>query len=213
MPPQGPIQHVVILFKENHAFDNYFGTFAGANGATMAHSPNPPTHDPDHTHKVWLNRATGGVRQQFLESDLPTYFAYARQFTLCDNYYTDVAVPSTPNHLMLLTADSPIIDNPSGNPVYDLPSLPASLDAAGLTWGNNGGYAFGMIKALATRPELPSAQFAMDGRDAISLWNAGRLSGAESLRQGWIHFEDAALAHQSHQILRDHFRLADPECA
>jgi phospholipase C len=130
----GPIRRVVIFFKENHAFDNYFGTFPGANGATMAHSPNPPTHDPNHTHKGWLKRATGAVRQQFLESDIPAYFAYARQFTLCDNYFTDVAGPSTPNHLMVLTADSPIIDNPSGNPVYDLPSLPASLDAAGLTW-------------------------------------------------------------------------------
>jgi phospholipase C len=166
MPPVSPIKHVVILFKENHAFDNYFGTFPGANGATMAHSPNPPPHDPNHTHKGWLNRATGAVRQQFVESDIPTYFAYARQFTLCDNYFTDVAGPSTPNHLMVITADSPIIDNPHGNPVYDLPSLPASLDAAGLTWGNYGGYAFGMIKALAGRPQLPSAQFATDAAAA-----------------------------------------------
>ena len=166
MPPVSPINHVVILFKENHAFDNYFGTFPGANGATMAHSPNPPPHDPNHTHKGWLNRATGAVRQQFVESDIPTYFAYARQFTLCDNYFTDVAGPSTPNHLMVITADSPIIDNPHGNPVYDLPSLPASLDAAGLTWGNYGGYAFGMIKALAGRPQLPSAQFATDAAAA-----------------------------------------------
>jgi phospholipase C len=166
MPPVGPIKHVVILFKENHAFDNYFGTFPGANGAAMAHSLNPPPHDPNHTHKGWLNRATGAVRQQFVESDIPTYFAYARQFTLCDNYFTDVAGPSTPNHLMVITADSPIIDNPHGNPVYDLPSLPASLDAAGLTWGNYGGYAFGMIKALAGRPQLPSAQFATDAAAA-----------------------------------------------
>ena len=166
MPPVSPIKHVVILFKENHAFDNYFGTFPGANGATMAHSPNPPPHDPNHTHKGWLNRATGAVRQQFVESDIPTYFAYARQFTLCDNYFTDVAGPSTPNHLMVITADSPIIDNPHGNTVYYLPSLPASLDAAGLTWGNYGGYAFGMIKALAGRPQLPSAQFATDAAAA-----------------------------------------------
>jgi phospholipase C len=166
MPPVSPIKHVVILFKENHAFDNYFGTFPGANGATMAHSPNPPPHDPNHTHKGWLNRATGAVRQQFVESDIPTYFADARQFTLCDNYFTDVAGPSTPNHLMVITADAPIIDNPHGNPVYDLPSLPASLDAAGLTWGNYGGYAFGMIKALAGRPQLPSAQFATDAAAA-----------------------------------------------
>lgn len=27
-----PVQHVVIIMKENHPFDNYFGTFPGANG-------------------------------------------------------------------------------------------------------------------------------------------------------------------------------------
>jgi phospholipase C len=162
MAPRGPIQRVVVIFKENHGFDNYFGTFPGANGTTMPHSLNPPVQDPDHRHKAWLNRTQGAVREQFVESDIPAYFAYARQFTLCDNYFTDVAGPSTPNHLMLLTANSPIIDNPHGNPVYDLPSLPANLDAAGLTWGNYGGYAFGLIRSLAGRPQLTSGRFATD---------------------------------------------------
>ena len=27
-----PIQHVIVIMKENHAFDNYFGTFPGADG-------------------------------------------------------------------------------------------------------------------------------------------------------------------------------------
>src|SRR2546426_1691356 len=40
-------------------------------------------------------------------------FAYARQFTLCDNYFTEVASQSEPNHLMLIAAASPIIDNSS----------------------------------------------------------------------------------------------------
>jgi len=31
----GPVEHVVIIVKENHCFDNYFGTFPGANGATL----------------------------------------------------------------------------------------------------------------------------------------------------------------------------------
>jgi len=39
-PPSGPgsgkIDHVVIIVKENHCFDNYFGTFPGANGMTNA---------------------------------------------------------------------------------------------------------------------------------------------------------------------------------
>src|SRR5690348_6335929 len=98
MPPPA-IDRVVIIFKENHSFDNYFGTFPGANGAALARSPNPPPRDPSHNHAAWLVRATNAPRRQFLEADIPAYFAYARQFTLCDNYFTDVAGPSTPNHL------------------------------------------------------------------------------------------------------------------
>src|SRR5437879_10457940 len=63
---------------------------------------------------------------------------------------------------MSFTVYSPISCIPSRTPVSDLPSLPASLDAAGLTWGNYGGYAFGLIKALARRPQLSSVQFAKD---------------------------------------------------
>ncbi len=32
-PPAFPIQFVVIIVKENHTFDNYFGQFPGADGA------------------------------------------------------------------------------------------------------------------------------------------------------------------------------------
>ena len=30
--PTTPIEHFVVLMQENHSFDNYFGTFPGANG-------------------------------------------------------------------------------------------------------------------------------------------------------------------------------------
>ena len=30
--PKTPIQHLVVLMQENHTFDNYFGTYPGANG-------------------------------------------------------------------------------------------------------------------------------------------------------------------------------------
>jgi phospholipase C len=162
------VEHVVLIIKENHCFDNYFGTFPGANGATYPHSPNPPPHDPDHRHPAWLTRKTTAVKAQFLEQDIPAYFQYAREFTLCDNYYTDVAGPSTPNHLMLIAGDSPIIENPpsyrlpKGAPLYQLPSLPAALTKAKLTWGNYGGYAFVMIQDTHQTPALPSAQFQTD---------------------------------------------------
>jgi phospholipase C len=35
-PVPGKIEHVVFLIKENRTFDNYFGTFPGANGLTTA---------------------------------------------------------------------------------------------------------------------------------------------------------------------------------
>ncbi|HKT70079.1 MAG TPA: alkaline phosphatase family protein, partial [Terriglobales bacterium] len=160
----GPLQQIVIIVKENHGFDNYFGTFAGAEGMAMAHSPNPPPKDPDHRHAAWLTRKTTAVRQQFLEADIPQYFAYARQFTLCDHYFTDVAGPSTPNHLMLVAAASPVIDNPPSTPApqYNLPSLPAALDKAKLSWGNYGGYVFDYMPALKGRNKFPSTQFAKD---------------------------------------------------
>ncbi len=164
----GPIEHVVFLVKENHGYDNYFGRFPGADGdGTLANAANPPAVDPSHTHKAWLNRATGAVREQYSAADIPTYWAYAQRYTLCDRYFTEIAGPSTPNHLMLIAADSPWIDNPPGNyrvqskQVVDIPSLPAQLEQAGHTWGNYGGYAFEFVKALAGK-QLPSTQFATD---------------------------------------------------
>src|SRR5258708_12897182 len=34
--PNGSIKHIVFFIKENRTFDNYFGTYPGANGATTA---------------------------------------------------------------------------------------------------------------------------------------------------------------------------------
>ena len=31
-PTKTPIKHFVVLMQENHSFDNYFGTFPGADG-------------------------------------------------------------------------------------------------------------------------------------------------------------------------------------
>jgi len=165
-----PIQHVVLIIKENHAFDNYFGKFPGAEGdSTLAPCSDPPNVSPPHDHQTWLNRATLAVREQYAQTNIPAYFAYASQFTLCDHFFTEVAGPSTPNHLMLIAADSPVINNPhksdppSLHPPFDLPSLPASLEKAGLTWRNYGGYAFDYISSLQGNPaNVTSAQFAQD---------------------------------------------------
>jgi phospholipase C len=150
------VDHVVIIIKENHTFDNYFGTFPGATGATVAHAQNPPPSDPDHRHEAWEKRQTDVAHKvQYTEHDIPPYFALARQFTLCDHYFSEVAGPSTPNHLMLVAADSPVINNPHHHyrptpaDTYNLKSMPGALEHAGMTWANYGGYAFHYIKELA----------------------------------------------------------------
>jgi phospholipase C len=55
----------------------------------------------------------GGQREQYVQTDIATYWRYAETYTLCDNYFTDVASQSEPNHLILIAASSPVIDNAS----------------------------------------------------------------------------------------------------
>ena len=150
------IEHIVIIVKENHTFDNYFGTFPGAQGALLKAAENPPPSDPDHKHETWMRRSEDPrYRVQYSKNDIPAYFKLADQFTLCDNYFSEVAGPSTPNHLMLICADAPIINNPRNSyhpragEGYSLESLPRQLENAGFTWGNYGGYAFHYINELA----------------------------------------------------------------
>jgi phospholipase C len=156
----GQIEHVVIICKENHTYDNYFGTFGQGNGeGGLGRAPDPPPYDPDHRHEAWMARATDPTyRVQYQEADIPGYFDYARRYTLCDNYFSEVAGPSTPNHLMLICADAPIINNPHNHyrpgpgTRFQLSSLPAALEQKGLSWGNYGGYAFGYIDELVGHP-------------------------------------------------------------
>lgn len=151
------VDHVVIIVKENHTYDNYFGTFPNSEGDDqLDQAHNPPPDDPNHRHEAWMARANDQAHKvQYHQDDIPTYFALANQYTICDHYFSEVAGPSTPNHLMLIAADAPIINNPKNmyhatpGSAYQLKSLPAALERAGITWGNYGGYAFHYIKELA----------------------------------------------------------------
>jgi phospholipase C len=170
MAPGSPIQHVVIIVKENHTFDNYFGRFPNAEGdATLDPCPVPADILPPHDHQAWLARANLAVRQQYTAQDISPYFAYAEQFTLCDHYFSEVTGPSTPNHLMLLAANSPIIDDLhlwddiELQPPFIMQSLPDRLESAGLKWRNYGGYAFNLIEDLREeQSNNKSEQFVLD---------------------------------------------------
>src|SRR5260370_714532 len=70
-----------------------FGTFPKTEGDShLGQAQNPPPDDPNHRHEAWTSRGTDQVhRVQYSEADIPTYFALAQQYTLCDHYFSEVA--------------------------------------------------------------------------------------------------------------------------
>ena len=138
----GKIQHIVFLVKENRSFDQYFGTFAGANGATTAkihtgaviplgHSPDKPKHDMGHEWTDSHNDVDAGRMDrwdleylcsvnndnlcltQFQQADIPNYWAYAQNYSLADAAFSSVESGSYPAHLMLVSGSAQTtIDNP-----------------------------------------------------------------------------------------------------
>jgi phospholipase C len=133
-PPGMPIKHVVIVIKENHTFDNYFGTFPGAEGTTQCktsngmiacpHAPDSMPRDLDHSRPSalaewnqgamdgWDSVSTTSVSgdnlgyAQYLQADIPNYWAYAKAFTLGDHFFANVMGPSFPGHMFVLAAQA-----------------------------------------------------------------------------------------------------------
>ena len=183
------IQHIVFIIKENRSFDNYFGTFPGADGATtgristgqvipLGHLPDKTPRDISHAFNAAVTAIDGGKMDkfdliaggnqngdylaytQFLETDIPNYFAYARSFVLGDRMFSSLTGPSFPNHLYTVGAQSAgAINNPTGGvwgcdaastarvqvmdatgnitqqfPCFDFQTLADELQAAQFSW-------------------------------------------------------------------------------
>ena len=132
---QNPIKHVVFISKENRSFDNYFGRFPGANGATtgklstgqiipLARTPDQTTHDISHRWWSGWTVIDGGAMDRFdinlqgnvngdylaytqvTKADIPNYWAYAHNYGLADNMFSSEAGPSFPNHSYMISAQS-----------------------------------------------------------------------------------------------------------
>ncbi len=130
------IKHIIFIIKENHSFDNYFGAYPGANGATTgvvnvgggvtrtiplgAFTDHPP--DYAHFRSSAIAAYDNGQMDAFnvgpcsqspytcyqvaQRSDLPNYWSYADNFVLDDNGWSDLLGPSFPNHMYTLAAVS-----------------------------------------------------------------------------------------------------------
>jgi hypothetical protein len=77
-----PINHVLIITKENHTFDNYFGAFPGAAGVALPHAADPHP-DQGHGHDAWLAHGgaagvTGTAKTQYRAADISAYWAFGR---------------------------------------------------------------------------------------------------------------------------------------
>ncbi|HYU48039.1 MAG TPA: alkaline phosphatase family protein [Terriglobales bacterium] len=141
---QPRVEHIVFIVKENHSFDNYFGRFPGAEGATagristgalvpLQHATDPPLANCGHTSRQLVQDVDNGrmdkfnlncaivlgVNQayvQYYQQDIPYYWHYAQQYGLADHYFSPVAAPSFPSHLFIIGAQTAtIVDNPNYN--------------------------------------------------------------------------------------------------
>ena len=137
----GRIERVVIMVQENHTIDNYFrdlGPFGAAVASGWPVSPNPPASDNPHDRKAyfeWLTGASTGAHVQFdTRAVLPYYLHLALTGAFLENHCAGFGTNSTPNHLLIVGGQSPTLKNPSGAPVWDMPSLPALAEANGVTW-------------------------------------------------------------------------------
>jgi phospholipase C len=138
---------VVVILKENHTFDNYFGTFPGAEGSSQClttsgvihapHAPNVTPRDLAHGRAEALKDWNGGDMDgwltvpgasdhgdnlfcaQYFEADLPGYWAYARAYGLADHFFANALGPSFPGHAFVIAGQAAwAISNPSGTPSF-----------------------------------------------------------------------------------------------
>lgn len=124
-----PIEHVIILMKENRSFDHYFGRFPGADGATtgvrsngtvvpLTRAPDPMPQDVYHDLTAFQTAYNGGRLNgwdrergaiapdgtvlsltQMLPEDIPNYWAYAQRYGLGDRMFSAFHGNSFPNNL------------------------------------------------------------------------------------------------------------------
>ncbi|HYK92842.1 MAG TPA: alkaline phosphatase family protein [Thermoplasmata archaeon] len=159
-----PISRIVVILQENHTFDNYFGTFPGADGlagrticlpnqsgpgpcTAPFHAPSRTATEMSHTWQSAHADFDGGRMDGFVFSegspatmgyfdgtDIPRYWKAARTYTLCDRYFTSVMSESAPNHLFLVAGTAGGLRDDNVPTTLTFPPVFQSLETAGVTW-------------------------------------------------------------------------------
>src|SRR5271166_5505878 len=128
------IQHIIFIIKENRSFDNYFGQYPGADGATSGTTSAGQVltlrHTPDQVVDIgheWVAALTavddgkmdrfdlipfGDMNGQYLAysqlnpGDIANYYSYAQNFVLADRMFSSVHGDSFENHLYAIAAQA-----------------------------------------------------------------------------------------------------------
>jgi phospholipase C len=156
---RGRIEHVLFLMQENHSFDNYFGSYPGADGpagglsvegVSPFHLPSTVTRNMPHSLSAARRAVHGGMMDMFVSAegsqdtmgyydgrDIPNYWAYADGFTLADHFYASAMGPSLPNHIFAVSAQaagatSNMARPPAGG--FAVETLPDRLESAAIAW-------------------------------------------------------------------------------
>lgn len=172
------IGHVVVIYMENHSFNNLYGEFEGANGLSNAREENVIQVDkigkrydflpqiprssefpvnmkndyfnidqyipsdkrsPDATHLFYHQQMqinggkmnmfaaynhTGGMTMGYYRTKYLPLYSFAKQYTLCDNFFQSGFGGSFFNHIFLIAADAPVWKEAP-------PEIVAALDSSG----------------------------------------------------------------------------------
>jgi phospholipase C len=167
------INHVIWIVQENRTFDNYFGTYPGADGIPPStcipklpgskecvkpfHTPpGAPYCDLNHSWQVAHASYDNGRMDGFVwaegspftmgyldQRDIPNYWDYARHFTLCDRFFSSLNGPSLPNHVYIVAAQSGGLTNNVGS----IEALKEALD-------NPAGFSFASMADLLSKTHL-----------------------------------------------------------
>ncbi len=167
------VKHIVWIIQENRSFDNYFGTYPGADGTPPgtclpvmpgAHRCIAPFHMPanmppcDLAHRWVIAHAAydHGAMDGFVwaegtpytmgyydQRDIPNYWSYARHYTLCDRFFSSLMGASLPNHLYTVAAQSGGVINN----LFSIKEIEEVLDTPG-------GYSFATMVNLFTKAKV-----------------------------------------------------------
>jgi phospholipase C len=155
--PITPISHVVIILKENRSFDEYFGLFPGADGASqgqksdgtlvpLSSTPDPAPHDICHS-AVCFTKAYDNGKMDGFDKENGSDIAYTqmresqRTYALGDRMFAPWKGPSFANNVFSVAGQAGQYDTTpvnsggtGGSSIYGLPkSSTGPLSSYG--WG------------------------------------------------------------------------------